>query len=316
VSAAEEPLVSVVTIFLDPGPYLLEAVASVRAQTVPDWELLLVDDGSTDGSSDVARALAAEDPGRIRRLTHPDGGNHGMSASRNLGVRHARGRFVAFLDADDVYLPDKLRTGLDLLERHPGAELAYGPMSLWFSWSGRPEDRSLDRVRATRAPLDRVIEPPALFVSYVRGLAPTPATCSVLLRRELFDRVGGFEETFRGMFEDQAFFCKVALHARCVVTDRPGDLYRQHPGSETARSLRSGHWHRSRPNPARRAFLEWLADYAVRHGMSDGGAAAALRHELWPYRHPWAAAVVSRAAGLRDAVRRQVRRRGDASPRR
>jgi glycosyltransferase involved in cell wall biosynthesis len=273
-------------IFLNPGPFLLEAVESVRAQTVDDWELLLVDDGSTDGSSEIARKLCAGDPARLRYLTHAGGGNRGMSASRNLGLAAARGRFLALLDADDVYLPRKLEHQLNVLERHPDANMVYGPMSLWFSWSGRAEDQILDRVRALKVPVEQVLPPPTLLRPYLRSTAPMPATCSVLMRRELVERVGGFEEQFRGMFEDQAFFAKVALHAHVVATDQPGDRYRQHRASASAQSLASGQWARGRPNPARGRFLVWLQGYLAEQGMTSRRLSWLVRRELLPYRHP------------------------------
>ena len=122
------PSVSVVLIFLDAVPFLDEAIRSIRDQTVPDWELLLVDDGSTDGSTEVARWHAGEDARRIRYLEHEGHANRGMSASRNLGIAQARGRFVTFLDADDVLRPDALRTLTATLEREPRAAMAYGPV--------------------------------------------------------------------------------------------------------------------------------------------------------------------------------------------
>src|SRR5690606_28181582 len=101
------PTVSVIIIFLDAERYLNEAIRSVFDQTVSNWELLLVDDGSSDASSTIARCHAAAMPERIRYLEHSGHENRGMSASRNLGIRTARGRYVAFLDADDVWLPDR-----------------------------------------------------------------------------------------------------------------------------------------------------------------------------------------------------------------
>ena len=80
-------------------------MASVRAQDFEDWEILLIDDASTDGSPALARALAAADP-RIQLLTLPENG--GPAAARNAGIRAARGRYIAFVDADDLWRPQKL----------------------------------------------------------------------------------------------------------------------------------------------------------------------------------------------------------------
>ena len=130
------PVISVVIIFLDPGAFLEEAVESIRRQTFRNWELLLVDDGSNDGSSEVARQAAEAEPHRVRYLEHPEHANRGMSASRNLGCVRARGTYITFLDADDVLRPEALETLLSTLRTAPRAAMAYGPVEYWYSWAG------------------------------------------------------------------------------------------------------------------------------------------------------------------------------------
>ena len=109
------PAVSVITPVWNAAATLGETVASVRAQGFPDWEMLVVDDGSTDASLALARALAAEDP-RIRVLAQ--GANAGAAAARNRGIREAAGRFIAFLDADDLWRPEKLARQLGFMRAH------------------------------------------------------------------------------------------------------------------------------------------------------------------------------------------------------
>src|SRR5205823_7019859 len=99
----KEPLVTGVIIFLNGEAFLAEAIESVRAQTWLNWELLLVDDGSTDHSTAIARSYAEKFPAQIRYLEHENHANCGMSASRNLGIHNARGEFIAFLDVDDLW---------------------------------------------------------------------------------------------------------------------------------------------------------------------------------------------------------------------
>ena len=270
------PAVSVITIFRDAGPYLQEAIDSVVAQTFTEWELLLVDDGSADGSTSIARLAANADRDRVRYLEHDGHTNRGMSASRNLGVAKARAALVAFLDADDVFLPTKLEHQVSLLDAHPDVAMVYGPMTLWFGWTGDPLDTGRNRLYPTRMPPRQVITPPDLFIAFLRLRAPTPATCSVLLRRDAFLRAGGFEESFGGMYEDKVFFHKLALHERVLVTDQPLDLYRQHDASTSSRALASGEWHRQRPNVANARFMKWLADYA----QQDVPHAAVVQREL------------------------------------
>ena len=280
------PAVSIITIFHDGLPYLQEAVDSVLAQTFEDWELLLVDDGSTDGSDELARELAGAHPDRLRYLAHPDRANHGMSASRNLGLRAARGRTTAFLDADDVYLPNKLSVQLPLLDAHPEVDMVHGPMTLWNSWDDGAGTTEPDRVRPLRLPAGVVLRPPAVLRAYVRGQAGTPATCSVLMRRDLPARVGWFEPRFSGLYEDQVFFHKVALHARILLTDEPTDLYRQHQASATAQSLARGAWRRKGRSPTNHAFLSWLDVYLSEQGSVDLSTRLTVRRQLLLHRHP------------------------------
>ena len=104
-SSAGAPLFTVVTPVWNAAATLGEAAASVAAQSLPDWEQILVDDGSTDGSRALAAALAAADP-RRRLLAWDD--NRGAAEARNAAIRAARGRYIAFLDADDRWHPEKL----------------------------------------------------------------------------------------------------------------------------------------------------------------------------------------------------------------
>src|SRR5919107_1887161 len=106
---SSRPLVSTVVAFLNGERFIEEAIESVLAQTYDNWELLLVDDGSTDGSTRIALQCAEQYPAKVRYLEHLGHQNCGMSASRNLGVSRAKGQYIAFLDADDVWLPHKLQ---------------------------------------------------------------------------------------------------------------------------------------------------------------------------------------------------------------
>ena len=126
-----EPLVTAIMIFCDAERFMDEAIASVCAQTWRNWELVLVDDGSTDGSTAIARRWVERHPDRVRYFEHPGHANLGMSESRNLGVGHARGDYVAFLDADDVWLPHKLAMQVGILEAHPDVSMVYGPSGLF-----------------------------------------------------------------------------------------------------------------------------------------------------------------------------------------
>src|SRR5215217_4669680 len=129
-----KPLVSVVIIFLNAEKFIEEAIESVFAQTYDNWELLLVDDGSSDDSSQIDLRYAERYPEKVRYLEHPAHQNRGMSASRNLGIRHAKGEYISFLDADDVWFAHTLEQQLAVLSSHPEAGMVYGSSLYWFGW--------------------------------------------------------------------------------------------------------------------------------------------------------------------------------------
>jgi glycosyltransferase involved in cell wall biosynthesis len=284
--SAEAPLVSVITIFLNEERFLAEAVESVLAQTYPRWELLLCDDGSTDDSTALARAYVAAQPDRIRYLEHAGHANRGMSATRNLGVAAARGEFVAFLDADDVYEPEKLERQVALLQSQPGAAMVCGPNLLWYSWTADPADAGRDHQSRIGVPAERVIPGQALLSSILSGRGEPPGTCSVLVRREAILSVGGFEDAFRGMFEDQVFLAKLLLQHDVYVMRESFDRYRQHADSECNRALASGEHHLDLPTAAARDhYLPWLQAYLAGREAS-ARVRWLVRRELWFARHP------------------------------
>ena len=273
------PLVSVVLIFWNAAPYLREAIESVLAQSYPCRELLLVDDGSSDGSTAIARQYAAEHPGQVRYLQHAGHANLGMSASRNLGIREAQGSYVAFLDADDVWFSSALQDQVAILQGHPAAAMVYGPIQYWYSWSGQPEDRHRDQVERLGVPEDTLIDPPRLLPLFLRDKAAVPS--GVLVRREVVQSVGGFEDAFRGEYEDQVFCAKICLAAPVFAAGSCWYRYRQHPESCVIRGQQTGETH-----TARLRFLNWLAGYLTERKVRDRAVWRALELELWRFRHP------------------------------
>lgn len=283
------PRVSVITIFLDEEKFLAEAIESVRAQTFADWELILVDDGSRDGSAAIARGCAEADPGRIRCVRHAGGGNRGMSASRNLGLADARGELVAFLDGDDVWVADKLAEQVAIFDAHPRAELVYGRTLIWHGWQQEPATADFHYPLGVDA--DRLYEPPALFNVLMCNRAQTPTTCNAMMRRTLVDRVGGFVDAFTGMFEDQVFFAKALLVAPAYVDHRTWAKYRQHDASCSGRALGSRDELR-----ARLRFLSWLRSYVAAAGGAPASAQVAMARAVLDTRLRIA------RAGLRSAL--------------
>lgn len=265
----EEPLFSVITIFHNEERFLADAVASVASQVGPSWELILVDDGSTDRSGEIARMLASSFPGWIRCLTHPDGHNHGMSASRNLGINAARGRWITFLDADDTWSAGKLAAQHHALERNGSVKVLVSPACWWWSWNPnaeqpdwiqelptghRPQRSGIERDDPVRS---TIVEPPVLVAAFLQD--EWKSICDVVVHRDVIAEIGGYEPTFAGMFEDQVFHIKLLSRYAAVVTGNSWYRYRQHDGACTATAHAAGGHLRSR-----QAFLDWAFRYLNR----------------------------------------------------
>jgi glycosyltransferase involved in cell wall biosynthesis len=272
------PLVTVAVPIWNAERFLAEAIESVIAQTWPDWELLLADDGSTDRSPEIARSYAERSPGRggkILCLEHPGQANRGESATRNLGLRAGKGDLFAFLDADDVWLPEKLERQVPLLLARPEAGWLYGNTQYWFEDAGR------DFAPPLGLPSGTLVEPPHLLTRFLRREAAVPCTCGLLVRREAVERTGGFDESFRSMYADQVFYARLALTAPVLVDHGCWERYRQHSDSTCAVSKKEG-----TGREARRVYLTWLESTLKERGVSDPDLWSALRRELRACRHP------------------------------
>ncbi len=300
--AHQAPLVSVVVNFFNAEPFIHEAIASVFAQTYGAWELLLVDDGSVDGSTAVARRCAEEHPARVRYVEHAGHLNQGTSASRNLGSKLAKGEYIAFLDADDVWFPRKLQQQVAILEAHPEAAMVYGLDQWWYSWTEQPGDQNRDFVHQLGVPANSVIEPPTLVLLFFlvqRATIPNPS--SILVRREILEQVHGFEETFRTLYDEQAFYAKVCLQAPVFAADACWSRYRQHPDSLVARARQGGQEY-----VLRLAFLRWLEAYLTDLGVAEPEIRSALQRQLRRYRHPRVARSLDAARHFAGVVGRHA----------
>ena len=193
-------------IFLDEELFLEEAIRSVFAQTYDNWELMLVDDGSTDGSTAIARRYAQDHPERVRYLEHPGHQNRGMSASRNLGFRQTTGRYIALLDGDDVWFPNKLEEQVAILNAHPDVAMTYGRTRFWYGWTDNPDDRKREWFTPLGVKPNQTIPPPVLVTNFLRNESTVVSNCSVLVRREAIEEVKGWEESFRTLYEDMVLW--------------------------------------------------------------------------------------------------------------
>lgn len=300
---------SVIAIFLNEERFIAEAIESVLAQDFRDFELIIVDDGSTDNSTMIALEYAARHPTLIRYLEHAGHQNRGQSASRNFGLAAARGEFVALLDSDDVWERTKLTQQLAIMDAFPEVDMVCGAAKFWSSWNG-----GYDEIIHSGHVRNQIVFPPeAALAFYPLGNARSPYPSDILLRREVVFSIGGFEEHFAGprqMFEDQAFFLKIYLTSPIYFSDRVWFKYRQHADSCRAVVTREG-----RKHEWRLYFLNWAEAYLdAMPEPPDGRVLAALRRALWIYRHPRLYAVTSRSNQMLKSVSRLGRRLATRAP--
>ena len=305
------PLVSIITIFFNEAQFITEAVESVLAQTYDRWELLLVDDGSSDRSAQIAKDYAQTYPDQIRYLTHPNGENRGMSATRNLGLGRAKGDYITFLDADDVWLPQKLDQQVKILQAHPEIALVCGRTEWWYSWTNNPQDLQRDFKPSIHLPFNTVIPSPHILMQFLRD--EWTSLHDVMVRREAVLAVGGYENRFRGMYEDQVFHAKLCLRYQTWITEVCGYRYRQHSASCCSMTDQVG-W-----LAKRQAYLEWLEAYLSQQSRLPSMMSNLMpnlifpgtqverfvQRELWRYRAPLLFRVRARLQRLRE-IRRQM----------
>jgi hypothetical protein len=275
--AGADDLVSVIIPFLDPPEgFLREAIESVLGQDYRPLELILVNDGSAPATVRMARGLLEALTIPARCIEHPGGINRGCSATRNLGARTARGRYLAFLDADDAWMPGKLTEQVEILRQDADLALVFGPSMYWYSWNRAGGDAREDVILDRGVERPRRMPPPEFVALFLRGRIVNPSPTNFMVRRDAYHACGGFEESFRGMYEDQAFLVKVGLgHAVCAVPNC-WDRYRQHPQSMTAQADAAG-----AEEDARRAFLGWVRQYCASHGIRAPAVWEAVNKELW-----------------------------------
>ena len=209
------PLVSVVIPVYNGERFLRESLESVFAQTFHDYEIVCVDDGSTDGSCVLLKQYGA----RLRIIQQA---NAGQSAARNAGVEIATGRFVAFLDQDDRWYPAKLAQQVAELIAKPDVTMVHcnydrmdGDGRVLVAGAALAEQAS-----ALASPLGRVLGEALVFPS------------AMMVRRDVFQRVGGFDSELRG-FEDFDLIARLKQQGHCVLLPEPGMAYRLHAGGFT-----------------------------------------------------------------------------------
>lgn len=291
-----QPMVSCIVIFYDTEPtYFSDALLSIVAQRFTDYEVILVDDGSQNSETiKVAENFLLAHSGKTVLIRHSCGQNKGMSASRNLGVAHSKGSYITFLDSDDTWEPDNLEDQTNLLLGNPVACMVYGPIRHWYSWREGISvdqdwvDTSKDFVEKPEKFINKIIPPPILFPLLVKNRI---SISGFMLKRESVLAVGGFEDKFRGLYEDQVFCSKICLHYQILFSDKCWYNYRQHEQSHCSIAYENipKTWRKGREK-----FLCWVAEYLVAEQKKYTKEWWMIKNEILFFRYPRLASKVTR----------------------
>ena len=283
------PAFSVVMAAHDNAATIGEAIESVRRQTRSDWELIVVDDASQDGTADVAEELA--DP-RVRVVREPE--NRGPGATRNRGISLAQAPLVCVLDSDDVWLPKYLETMARALDSNPGAAVACSDAWVFDEGTGRVRKRSAVAMQRPPEPLP---DDPQLFL--VELLQRNFVYYSVMARRESLLAVGGYDERL-WVGEDWELWLRLAAAGlRFAFVPRLLGLHRKRDGSltSTPERLLAG-----RREVYRVVAEDWDASPAIRDLALDMMRARDSRGR----RRAAAAALLAPLVGVRRRLRHSL----------
>ena len=215
------PTVSVVMPAYNVSHYIGDAIESVQRQTCADWELLIVDDGSTDDTLAIAIRYARRDP-RIMVLHRQNGG---ISAARNNALGQSAGAVIAILDSDDAWQPEYLERQLRILQDHPEVDIVTG--NAWFKGSRR--DGQLARPCPDPRPvpdlMNLIADEACVFIMSI-------------FRRRVYDTIGGFDQSMRSN-EDYDYWLRAAIAGfRFYRNDQPLGWYRLRDDSLSANETR------------------------------------------------------------------------------
>lgn len=209
------PLVSVVMPAYNRAKYIGAAIESVTAQSYSNWRLHIIDDGSTDETAVIVRQQAHDEP----RIHYSYQSNAGQSAARNRALESATGKYVCFLDSDNLWMPDKLKQQVQLAEGNPAYDVFYGETTV-ISDTG--EVLQANRVRRWSGKVTEQLLK-GNFVNFNTSL----------VRRSALERSGGFDEALRSG-EDFDLWLRLSRHSKFYYTPQTWAKYRVTPGQISA----------------------------------------------------------------------------------
>ena len=269
----DPPKVSVIVPAYNARAHIGEALDSIHGQGYDNLEVIVVDDGSQDGTADHVETGWPW----VQVIRKENGG---AASARNAGLRNASGDLIAFMDADDLWLPEKLHIQTQFLQQHPEAAIVCSGFKVW-----QPSEAGVypspDKLETGIKASDSAINPEYSGWIYHKLLLDSFVwTSTVMMRRSLVEQVGEFDESLR-LGQDYDYWLRVAQISQIHTLQRPLALYRQHAQSATARGARINYgakvltmalerWGTASPNGAsipRRQVLHRIANIHFANGF-------------------------------------------------
>lgn len=261
----------------------------VLKQVYTNWEIILVDDGSTDKSTSIAQDYASKFPDQIFYLEHTGHVNKAAAATRNLGVAESRGELIALLDADDIWLPNKLEEQVEIFSRFSEVSMVCEASLYWYSWNSDKLKDEIVQIGESAG----IYKPGQLAVQLyplANGQAPCPS--GIMIKSSILKKHKGFEESFVGkyqVYEDQAFLSKIYLNEYVYISPACNNYYRQRSNSVMDATRALGHYH-----IARKFYLDWLKCYLKENKIKNMSVNFLLWKASLSYTNPIFYKIISR----------------------
>ena len=189
----KNPLVSIITPVYNHGSYINSCIESVLAQTFPGWEMIIMDDGSTDETGDIVKTYTQRDE-RIRYFRQENKGIFRLGETYNQALSYARGEYISILEGDDLWMPDKLERQVAMLEADPMIVLAWGQAGSVRHESDEKIDLKPDVYGINPSLLCNNPIGSILNLQYIENIIPA---VTMTFRREALEQVGGFQQSHR-----------------------------------------------------------------------------------------------------------------------
>ncbi|MBI9061388.1 MAG: glycosyltransferase family 2 protein [Marinilabiliaceae bacterium] len=218
-------MISVVIPFFNHKKYIEPAYLSLRQQGYANWELLFIDNNSSDGSGELARKLAEKDE-HIKVVNET---RQGIAFARNAGLKEAKGEYITFLDIDDQFCTDKFESLLQVFDQYPQAAMAYGLTRRVYLPENRVVIQDKGVVQEGLNPVG------ALAIDWIESLFRLPQTGATLVRTKVAREIGGFDESLTLGNDDVSYHLKLAFNYPIAFTNKETVIYYRHSASAGAK---------------------------------------------------------------------------------